>query len=330
VSSSAFEPLRLGVIAPTSAVARLAILPAVRASGSISLVAAASRPGQGEWTDPRLSGVARRPDYESLLADPAVEAVYLPLPNSLHREWTERCAAAGKHVLCEKPLATTEADALAMARACGSAGVVLMEAYMTPFHPRTERVSALVAAGALGQPLFARAAFTGTLDRPDDHRWRPEMGGGALLDVGIYCLAPILELAGRDPRAVDRFAAAARWSDSAVDASFSAWIDLGGGTAATIECSFEAPERQLLELVGDKAAILVDRAYTPGPAETTIELLGCDGRRETLGTAGGDPYQAMLEHFAEVVRGRAPIRRTPEASAGLAGLVERLTAAARR
>jgi D-xylose 1-dehydrogenase (NADP+, D-xylono-1,5-lactone-forming) len=330
VSSSADEPLHLGVIAPTSSVARLAILPAARASATISLVAAASSPGRGEWTDPQLAGVTRHLDYGSLLADPAVEAVYLPLPNSLHREWTERCAAAGKHVLCEKPLATTEADALAMGRACESAAVVLMEAYMTPFHPRAARVSALVAAGALGRLLFARAAFTGTLDRPDDHRWRPEMGGGALLDVGIYCLAPLLELAGRDPRTVDRFAAAAHWSESGVDASFSAWLDLGGGAGGTIECSFEAPERQLLELVGDEASVVVDRAYTPGLSDTDIQLLGRDGRREALVAAGGDPYQAMLEHFAEVVRGRSPLRRTPEASAGLAGLVERLTAAARR
>jgi xylose dehydrogenase (NAD/NADP) len=330
VSSSADEPLRLGVIAPTSAVARLAILPAARASNSVTLLAAASRPGRGVWSDPRLAELPRRSDYESLLADPEVEAVYLPLPNSLHREWTERCAAAGKHVLCEKPLATTEADALAMARACESAGVLLMEAYMTPFHPRSVRVSALVAAGAVGRLLFARAAFSGTLDRPDDHRWRPEMGGGALLDVGIYCLAPILELAGRRPSAVDHLAAAAHWSESGVDASFSAWLDLGEGAGATIECSFEAPERQLLEVVGDKASIVVDRAYTPGPADTAIQLLGRDGRRETVEAAGADPYQAMLEHFAGVVRGRQPLRRTPEASAGLIGLIERLTAAARR
>ena len=130
--------------------------------------------------------------YASLVEDPEVEAVYVPLPNSLHREWVERAAAAGKHVLCEKPLAPTAADARAMADACAAAGVALLEAYMTPFHPRARAVEALVASGRLGALRFGRAVFTGVLDRPDDHRWRPEMGGGALLDVGIYCVAPLL------------------------------------------------------------------------------------------------------------------------------------------
>src|SRR5262249_51652508 len=156
--------------------------------------------------------------------------------NSLHREWVIRAAAAGKHVLCEKPLAPTAADARAMAEACGAARVLLAEAYVTPFHPRAVAIGALVASGRLGALRFARAAFTGVLTRVDDHRWRREMGGGALLDLGVYCVAPLLAAAGRAPLRVD---GAARLTPRGVDASFSGWLDFGEGFAAAIECSFE-------------------------------------------------------------------------------------------
>src|SRR3989475_12428700 len=147
----------------------------MRASARARLVAAASE----RATDGGRFGAARfHSSYAALLDDPEVEAVYVPLPNSLHREWVERAAAAGKHVLCEKPLAPTPADAEAMAAACAAAGVTLLEAYMTPFHPRAMAIETLVASGRLGALRFARAAFTGVLDRRDDHRWRPEMGGG--------------------------------------------------------------------------------------------------------------------------------------------------------
>jgi predicted dehydrogenase len=297
----------------------------------VTLQAVASRAGTpaGPVPEDPSGGPRRHVGYEALLADPDVEAVYVPLPNSLHREWVERAAAAGKHVLCEKPLAPSADDARAMADACESAGVVLMEAYMTPFHPRADAVAGLVGAGTLGRLLFARAAFTGTLDRPDDHRWRPEMGGGVLLDIGIYCLAPVLDAAKVEPGGVGSLAAAARRAPLGVDASFSAWLDLGGGGAASIECSFEAPERQLLELVGDEAAISLDRAYTPGPHDTSVHLVRRGGGREVLTTAGGDPYQAMLEHFAAAVRGEAALRRPPAASVALASLLDRLAAAAR-
>ncbi|HEV8065183.1 MAG TPA: Gfo/Idh/MocA family oxidoreductase, partial [Acidimicrobiales bacterium] len=164
--------------------ARLAVLPAVLRSDHCDLVGVASL----SQPSPPLSGSAeghtrRYGAYEDLLDDPAVEAVYIPLPNSLHRQWTEWASAAGKHVLCEKPLAATPEDAAAMASACAEAEVVLMEAYMTPFHPRSVAILEAAQTGRLGRLLHGLAMFTGTLDRPDDHRWRPEMGGGALLDV---------------------------------------------------------------------------------------------------------------------------------------------------
>src|SRR5262245_52453211 len=173
-----------------------------------------------------------------------------------------------------------------MATACATAGVTLLEAYVTPHHPRAQAVAALVASGRLGALRFARAVFTGVLSRPDAHRWRPEMGRGAVLDVGGYWGAPLLAAAGRPP---ERVAAAASLASSGVDASFSGFLDFGSGFAATLECSFEAPERQSLEIVGTEAALTVERAHTPGPADVAFTIRGRDGRTEEIVAGGADP-----------------------------------------
>jgi len=212
-----------------------------------------------------------------------------------------------------------------MATACAAAGVTLLEAYMTPFHPRASAVAALVASGRLGALRFGRAVFTGTLDRRDDHRWRLEMGGGALLDVGIYCIAPLLAATGAPPARVE---AAALLSKSGVDVAFSGWLDWGDGFAAAIECSFDAPERQSLELVGTDASLLVDRAHTPGPRDVALTLRHRDGRVEEMVAGGADPYRAMIEHFQAVVRGAALPRRSCADSIACLTLIERLREAA--
>ena len=317
-------PIGWGVIGATSQVAQKAVLPAIVASPWARLVAVASTHA-ADVGGAGFGAVRAYRAYAALLDDPEVEAVYVPLPNSLHREWVERAAAAGKHVLCEKPLAPTPADAEAMAAACAAAGVTLLEAYMTPFHPRAMAIETLVASGRLGGLRFARAAFTGVLDRPDDHRWRPEMGGGALLDVGIYCVAPLLAAAGRTPARVEATATLAK---SGVDASFSGWLDFGDGFTATIECSFDAPERQSLEIVGTEAALLVDRAHTPGPEDAAITLRHRDGRLEEIMAGAANPYRAMIEHFQSVVRGEAAPLRSCAASITLLTVLERLRAAA--
>jgi xylose dehydrogenase (NAD/NADP) len=317
-------PIGWGVIGATSQVAQKAVLPAIVASSGARLVAVASE-SAADGGGARFGAARAYRAYAALLDDPEVEAVYVPLPNSLHRAWVERAAAAGKHVLCEKPLAPAVADAEAMAAACAAAGVTLLEAYMTPFHPRAMAIETLVASGRLGGLRFARAAFTGVLDRPDDHRWRPEMGGGALLDVGIYCVAPLLAAAGRTPARVEASAALAK---SGVDASFSGWLDFGDGFTATIECSFDAPERQSLEIVGTEAAVLVERAHTPGPEDTAITLRHRDGRLEEIIAGAADPYRTMIEHFQSVVRGEAAPRRSCATSITLLTVLERLRAAA--
>ena len=307
------EQVRFGVLGSSSWVARDSVIPALEASPKAVLVRSAS------------SSAGDR--YEDVLADPDVEAVYLPLPNGLHRTWTLAAAEAGKHVLCEKPLATTAAEATEMAAACDAAGVVLCEAYMTPYHPRSTAIADVVRSGRLGPLRFGHAAFRFTHRDPSDHRWQVAMGGGALADLGVYCLVPLLEAAGAPPSAVD---ASAVTGGDGVDASLSAWLRFDSGFSATVECSFEAPEHQRLELVGTEASLVVERAFTPGPGDTSIELRMADGTAEVLGTGGGNAYRGMVDHVCAAIRGDTTLRRPPAASVAALEVMDDLRTASTR
>jgi len=314
-------PLRWGVIGAGSWVANEAVLPAIAASPTATLVAVASRDRDAATEVGARFGAARaHGDYLAVLEDAEVEAVYIPLPNSLHRDWTVRCAAAGKHVLCEKPLAATAADARAMSDACTAAGVRLIEAYMTPFHPRSAAVAALLAGGALGALSAARAVFSFELRDRANIRWQAALGGGALLDVGVYCLAPLLALAGRAPLV----AAAAVEMRGDVDETSSAELLLDDGVAAEVRCSFAEQERQSLWVLGSDAALEVDRAFTPGPQDTEIVLARPDGSGEVRRTAGGNPYLAMVENAAVVIRGEVEPIRGPAQAIAVLDLIERI------
>jgi predicted dehydrogenase len=315
-------PVRWGVLGATARAAQLGVLPALSGSPKARLVALASRNGRIDQT----FGADRVHDsYDAVLTDPEVEAVYVPLPNALHAEWVCRAAEAGKHVLCEKPLALSADEARTMVAACERRGVVLMEAYMTPFHPRSTVFEDLLRSGQLGQLRFARAEFTGVLDDPTNHRWRSDLGGGALLDLGVYCLAPLLVAGQRLPVEV---VGSATLAPSGVDASFSGWLDFGNGFSATLECSFEAPPRQLVEVVGTEASVTMHQAFTPGPDDTTVHLRRRDGSTEELGWNGGDAYRGMVDHFCTVLQRGDRLRRPPAQSVELLVVLETLRSAA--
>lgn len=314
------SPVRWGVIGATANIAQNAVLPALAESPACEVVSVASlgRPDGGYETYGAQRVVS---SYEDVVGDPDVEAIYIPLPNSLHPEWTIKAAEAGKHVLCEKPLASTAIEATAMAAACDAAAVLLFEAYMTPFHPRSIVFAEIVRSGRLGDLRFARTAFTGVMKDAANHRWSPEMGGGALLDVGIYCLAPLLAAAERSPLGL---AASATMTPSGVDSSFAGWLDFGGGLTASFECSFETPERQQIEIVGTEAALTMERTFTPGPDDTRITLLHRSGETERIESAGGNSYRGMVDHVAAAVRGDAAPSRTPGDAIEVATLIDRL------
>ena len=314
-----------GVIGARSMVATRAVMPAIDASSGARLaaVAALGGPVPERWSDLTAG------DYDDVLTHPDVDAVYIPLPNGLHREWVERAAAAGKHVLCEKPIAPSVADAAAMIDACDAAGVLLAEAWMTPFDARWRRVISAARDGELGTLVDIDTSFTFTIGRKasDNYRWSPEQGGGALLDVGIYCLGPIVALWGAEPDVVD---ATALWDRRGVDARTEATLEWADGRQARIRCSFVDEEEQRIELVGDAASLVVDaHAHTGGVAADAFVVAGADGRIRRESVAPTDPYLGMVDTFAAAVRGETAWPRPMHETIALLRLLERISEASR-
>lgn len=318
-------PVRWGVLGATARVAQRLVLPALSSSPAADLVAVASQSHSDAAGYDTFGAGRAYGRYDELLADDAVEAVYVAVPTGLHAEWTVRAALAGKHVLCERPLATVAPEGQEAVEACEEAGVVLMEADTLPFHPVTVALEDMVRSRRLGRLRFARAASTVVLEDPEDFRWRPETGGGALLDLGVPCLGLLLLAAGRPPL---RVAAAGRLARTGVDTSFSGWLDFGLGLTGSFECSFEAPPRQSFEIVGTEAAVSVEDVFGGPPGEGGLDMARRDGHRQPVDVGGGDAVREMVDHVAAVLRGAATPRRTAAQSVQLLALADQLREAA--
>ncbi len=316
--------LGVGVLGATSMVYAAVVRDAIGATDGVALV----HEGSGSLPPGRDGSIRRSQDYGAVLADPDVDIIYVALPNHLHEEWVVRAAAAGKHVLCEKPLAVDAASAQRMASACDHAGVVLLEAYMSPFHPRSVAVQQAVTDGRLGPVVHGEARMSGVL-APDNHRWMMANGGGALLDVGIYCLEPMLTAigwAGEDPVEV---AAASVVGGDGVDATTSAWLSFADGPTLHLWVSFAGPDQQRLVLTGTQAGLEVgERHATPDRRDSGYDLRALDGTIERVPTGTGDCYEGMIAHMRDVVLGTVPPLRDPERSVAVARLLDRIARAA--
>jgi D-xylose 1-dehydrogenase (NADP+, D-xylono-1,5-lactone-forming) len=269
-ASTPSQPLRFGILGAAD-IARKALIPAIDAAANAELVALASRDaarGRALFSGRVMAG------YDALLEDPEVDAVYLPLPNNLHREWALRALAAGKHVLCEKPLALTAAEAEEMAGAARSSGRVLMEAFMYRFHPS---IRSVVADLRRKPPAELSARFGFSLDAPGNYRLDPALGGGALLDVGCYTINLARWILG-EPVWVE-----ATGSVAGVDMTVEMLLGFPSGARAHLFASFETPETQELR-VGE---LVIDRPFT-APREPV------------------DAYRVMVEEFSAAALGGLP------------------------
>lgn len=250
------------------------MLPAIGASRNGRTVAIASRDLDRAQAQAETFGIARvHKAYADVLADTEVDAVYIPLANHLHREWTVAALEAGKHVLCEKPLATSLADAEAMAASARATGRLLMEAFMYRFHPRMGELRHSAA-----DVRFLHACFGFPLRDPQTYRRRAQFGGGALLDVGVYTLDVARWFLG-EPQ---RITAVAHRGESEVDMTVTMALAFADGRQASLWCSFESPEHQELTLVEPNQTRRVERPFT--------------SRHDPH-----DPYQLMVEAFADAV-----------------------------
>lgn len=291
---------RWGILS-TAKIARAFAAPLIQ-SGAAEVAAVASRDAGRAAAFARELGIPRSyGSYAELLADPQIDAVYIGLPNRLHAEWAVASARAGKHVLCEKPLGVSRAEAAAMFAAADAAGVALMEAFMYRFHPRTLAVQDLLRQGALGELRLVRASFGFTVADPANIRLSAELAGGALMDVGCYCVNIARMAAGRAPLHVS---AHARWAASGVDESLAGTLEFADGLLAQISCSLAASQHHSVQIIGSAGAIELDDAFVPAPDRPTSLRLrrGVRGpSSETIEFAPVNQYQREAEAFEQLL-----------------------------
>jgi len=295
--------LRWGILS-TAQIARTLFIPGVRAGSESEVLAVGSRTQAvaREFADdleiPRAYG-----SYEDLLRDRDVDAVYVGLPNGLHAEWTIRAANAGKHVLCEKPLARRAADAERMAEACHRAGVLLMEAFMWRHHPQHARVRALLDAGGIGEPSFVRASFGYVINPAREAgglnvRLDAALEGGSLMDVGCYSVNVARWVFGSEPVG---FAAQQRIDPKyGVEVAFGGVLRFAEGRLAMVDSSFDYAPMNRYEIVGPAGRIVVEPAFRPDESPGRIEIhRGSDHTVESVPPS--NQYANEADHFARSI-----------------------------
>lgn len=276
-----------------------AVIPGLKESELSELVAVASRTKARageyahEWGIPRAHG-----SYEELLADPDVEVVYVSLPNGPHVEWSVRALEAGKHVLCEKPLARRPADVEKAFDAAAAAGRLLMEAFMWRHHPQTLRLVELVRGGGIGELRLVRATFSVTIG-DDRARLDPALAGGSLMDVGCYCVGGSRLLAGEPLEASARQVV----GPTGIDTRLVGTLTFPGGVLAQLDCAYDLPERQGLAAVGSDGMVRISTPW--GISEPGIEYHhGHDIDRIEIEPA--DRYRLQSDNFSRAIRGLEP------------------------
>ncbi|MDB6166896.1 MAG: oxidoreductase, Gfo/Idh/MocA family [Lacunisphaera sp.] len=268
--------------------------------------------------------------YEALLRDPEVDAIYVPLPNSLHREWTIKAAEHGKHVLCEKPLALNAAECREMMAVAARNNVVLMEAFMYRYTTRTRQVLDVLRSGVLGEIRQVNSQFRFLLANPASIKLKPELGGGALYDVGCYpvnFIGLVVDLiAGGTPGAGGRPASVAMQGvrEHGIDVNFAAVLRYSSGLLATVQCGFNAQKRISSEIIGTKGALEIPDTFFDHAGTMTLTL--GDDRRE-IPIAASDRYALEVEDFAAAILEKRPPLLGLAESLRNAEVIDRLLAA---
>jgi len=298
------------------------VIPGAKASSKVDLVAVASRDQQRaddyarEWGIPRAYG-----SYEALLEDPEIEAVYISLPNTLHCEWSIKAMEAGKHVLCEKPMSRHPDEVEAAFDAADRTGRLLTEAFMYRHNPQTKRLSQLVDEGAIGELRLVRTVFSYSLYDEDNIRLQTEVEGGALMDVGCYCVSGARLLAGEP----ERLEGHAWYGPTGTDWVFTGVLGFPGNVLATFDCGTALPNRDELEAIGSEGSLFLD---DPWHCNNPVIELRRDGAVERIEIEHADSYQLELENLSDAIRGEAELLLGREDALGQARALEALHASA--
>lgn len=280
-----------------------ALIPPLRSSKRSHLLAVGSRAQEpadafaAKWKISRAHG-----SYESLLADPEIDVIYNPLPNHLHAEWTIKAVEAGKHVLCEKPLALTLDEVDAITDAAQKHGRVVAEAFMYRHHPKTLKVQGLVGSGSLGNVKLLRGSFSFALNRKGDIRLDPEMGGGSLWDVGCYPISYTRTVLDAEP--IEVFGRQ-DIGPTGVDLTFVGQMIFSNGVQSQIDSSFVIPEHTYFEVVGTEGTLIVPDPFKPGSKEKVFIVR--KGKTETVKIKGQELYLGEVEDMeVAVLSGKEP------------------------
>ena len=275
------------------------LLAAAEKTDAAEVVAVASRDLDRAEAYAMEHGISRsHGSYEALLEDSEVDAVYISLPNSLHVEWSVRALAAGKHVLCEKPLTRSPEEAEYAFEAADRAGRILMEAFMWRHSPQTAKLAQLVEGGVIGELQLVRATFSFPLEGRRNIRLDPDLGGGALMDVGAYCVSAARLLAGEPERVYGEQVI----GDSGVDVLFTGVLRFPRGVLAEIDAGMYLPRRDGLEAVGTEGSLVIS---DPWLAQRLVLHLRRGESREEIALPPADPYRLELENMCAAIGGEA-------------------------
>ena len=287
------DPVRWGIL--STARINEQVLAGMKQSDRVAVVAVASRDKARADAYARERAIERaHGSYEGLLEDPDVEAIYISLPNSLHVDWSIRALEAGKHVLCEKPFDRRPAEVERAFDIAEGTGRLLMEAFMYRHHPQTKRFAEVVGSGAIGELRQVRSSFSFTLKDPENVRLRPELDGGALMDVGCYCLSIARLLAGEPELVFGR----QLLGPTGVDVRFAALLQFPGDVLAEFHCGFDLPSGSDVEAIGSEGSVLVRSPFLC--RDPHLELNG-----ERVEVDDVDRYLMQAENFSDAVHGVA-------------------------
>jgi xylose dehydrogenase (NAD/NADP) len=291
-------PVKWGILSTADINRKL--LAGAAASDDVDVVAVGSRDLARAEEFGRTWGIERAyGSYDELLADPDVEAVYIPLPNTMHSEWSIRSLEAGKHVLCEKPFSRHIADVERAFDAAEATGLHLAEAFMYRHHPQTARLAELVASGAIGELRVIRSAFSYSLYDAENIRLRPDAEGGSLMDVGCYCVSGS-RLLGGEPESV---VGAGHIGASGTDWVFTGLMRFPGDVVALFDCGTSLPDRSELEAIGTEGSVFLD---DPWHCQSPVIELRRDGSVERIEVEAVNPYRLELEDMNAAIRGERP------------------------
>ncbi|WP_424766875.1 Gfo/Idh/MocA family protein [Paenibacillus sp. sgz302251] len=302
------KKLKWGILG-CAGIAKRAVIPGLHLSELNEVAAIASRDGdKAEQTADEMKIPVAYSSYEALLEDDSIDVVYIPLPNHLHKEWAIRAAEAGKHILCEKPLALTAKEAEEMAEASAKAGVLLSEAFMYRFHPRYEMIKEVIAAGEIGEIRGIRSAFTfNSAADKGNVRFRKAWGGGSIYDVGCYPINAARLLLGKEPEAVTVQALFSP-EHGDVDMMASGLLEFEGAVSLSFDCGMWAAFRNPLEVLGTDGIIEVPSAYVTGEPGSGNFFVSARGERREVDVPHVNAYTEQADHLARAIINGIPLQ----------------------